>query len=374
MRVAVNGISAQLGGGLSYLAAQLPYLEADLELTVFVSAEAALSLEPHLIRARIHVAPRLTRFLAVRIIWEQLVFPVAHATGADVVYSTGNTAIFLTSKPQVVVFQSAYHFGAAARRLLRRPRAPLKRRVRNTAQRSLARASARRATRCVAVSHSLATDIKGDVRLSHQVVVIPNGAIELPDTLGDSDESGFTLGRYALAVANDYYHKDWVGLIESWRQSTGLTLALVGRVYSGRARERVLSAIRSNKSTRWLGEVSDRRQLGYLYRGAEVYVAHSLLESFSLTPLEAMQAGTPVVASDIPAHREVCGDAALYYDPMDGDSLARAVREVTGSDELRLDLIFRGRDRLRAFAWAANASATRDLLIQTCLAQRGCPK
>jgi glycosyltransferase involved in cell wall biosynthesis len=58
---------------------------------------------------------------------------------------------------------------------------------------------------------------------------------------------------------------------------------------------------------------------------ASVFVFPSRYEGFGLPPLEALAAGTPVLASDIPAHREVLGAAASYAPPDDADALAAAL-------------------------------------------------
>lgn len=73
--------------------------------------------------------------------------------------------------------------------------------------------------------------------------------------------------------------------------------------------------------------MTDRGKLADLYRNASCVVAHSHLESYGLTGIEALSVGTPVAASDIPAHREFCGTAAHYYDPSDAGALTAAVRQ-----------------------------------------------
>ncbi len=67
---------------------------------------------------------------------------------------------------------------------------------------------------------------------------------------------------------------------------------------------------------RWLGHVPDN-DLPALYRNASALIASSVYEGYDLPPMEALACGTPVIASDIPVHREVLGDAAMYVSPTD---------------------------------------------------------
>lgn len=61
------------------------------------------------------------------------------------------------------------------------------------------------------------------------------------------------------------------------------------------------------------------------YRDAGVVVAPSMFEGFGLTPMEGIACGVPVVASDIPTHREFLGDAPQYFPPQDVDALVAAI-------------------------------------------------
>lgn len=67
------------------------------------------------------------------------------------------------------------------------------------------------------------------------------------------------------------------------------------------------------------------QQLPLLYRACDASIFPSLLESFSVTPLEALHTGTPLVASDREFVRQITGDAALLADPEDPVALARAL-------------------------------------------------
>jgi glycosyltransferase involved in cell wall biosynthesis len=86
----------------------------------------------------------------------------------------------------------------------------------------------------------------------------------------------------------------------------------------------------------------------------DVYLAHSLLESFGMTILEAMTLGVPVVASDIPAHREVCGEAAIYYNPASPTELTQAIFDLIHRESLVQELVCRGYERLKLFDWQRN--------------------
>ena len=90
-----------------------------------------------------------------------------------------------------------------------------------------------------------------------------------------------------------------------------------------------------------LGGVSDlvRR---YLFEHATALAYVSLFEGFGLPPLEAMSARTPVLGSDIPALREVCGDAAVLVDPFDVEAIADGLVRLVNSSSLRDELRERG--------------------------------
>jgi glycosyltransferase involved in cell wall biosynthesis len=95
-----------------------------------------------------------------------------------------------------------------------------------------------------------------------------------------------------------------------------------------------------------------------LYAGATCFVFPSLYEGFGLPVLEAMAAGTPVVASRAGAIPEVGGDAALLVDPRRPAEIAEAIETVLGDGQLRATLVARGRERARLFTWEAVARQT----------------
>jgi glycosyltransferase involved in cell wall biosynthesis len=115
-----------------------------------------------------------------------------------------------------------------------------------------------------------------------------------------------------------------------------------------------------------LGRVSDGA-VRALYENALCFAFPSLYEGFGIPSLEAMLCGCPVIASDIPALRETCGEAALYCDPHEPKSLARQIRALACDRDLRSKLRTLGLPRARGFSW--NRSA--ELLLDTLREVRG---
>ncbi|MGZ4385254.1 MAG: glycosyltransferase family 4 protein [Gaiellaceae bacterium] len=89
-----------------------------------------------------------------------------------------------------------------------------------------------------------------------------------------------------------------------------------------------------------------------LYRRAACLVFPSLYEGFGQPPLEAMACGCPVACSDIPVLREVCRDAARFFDPKSPEAIAEAVSELLDRPG---DLLERGIERAASFTWERSA-------------------
>lgn len=109
-----------------------------------------------------------------------------------------------------------------------------------------------------------------------------------------------------------------------------------------------------------LGRVDDDA-LVEVYNVADVLLFPSLYEGFGLPPLEAMACGTPVVASDIAAAREVIGDAGLFADPLDANGLADQIVRILGDGELASTLRARGLERVKEFTWESVAGQFEEL-------------
>jgi glycosyltransferase involved in cell wall biosynthesis len=145
------------------------------------------------------------------------------------------------------------------------------------------------------------------------------------------------------------------------RDSTDLVVEAVERLGSGAPRLLIAGlggdvphTLRARVEA--LGWVSDEELRG-LYRGALAYVHPSRYESYGgFAALEAMAAGTPVVAFDAPGVTEALADAALLVESRDADALATALRRVCDDVNLRARLAAAGRTRVEPLRWERAAA------------------
>jgi glycosyltransferase involved in cell wall biosynthesis len=152
---------------------------------------------------------------------------------------------------------------------------------------------------------------------------------------------------FLLYPANPWPHKNHERLFEAFRRvrkaRPELRLVLTG---TGLERLTVLP-----EGVELRGRVP-REELAKLYRTASALVFPSLYEGFGQPPLEAMASGTPVAVSTAGSLPEVCGDAAIYFEPTSVDEIAEAILTVL---ERPGHLIERGLERASHFTWDATA-------------------
>ena len=122
--------------------------------------------------------------------------------------------------------------------------------------------------------------------------------------------------------ANRWPHKNHGRLLEAFalvrREQPELRLVLTG---GGHERLALPDGVETRGYV-WVAELVE------LYRSASAVVFPSLYEGFGLPPLEAMACGCPVAVSRAASLPEICGDAAVYFDPTSVEDIARGIDEV----------------------------------------------
>jgi alpha-1,3-rhamnosyl/mannosyltransferase len=169
--------------------------------------------------------------------------------------------------------------------------------------------------------------------------------------------------RYALHVGTVEPRKNVPALLAAWRLLRARRIAPPALVLCGgwgwkaeEIRKEIAEAMREGWAVH-LGYVGPG-ELSALYRGAELVALPSFYEGFGLPAIEALKAGAPLVASDLPVLREVAGDAALYAPPDRPDLWADRIAELLADSGLRDELRRKGRERAARFDWRRAAEET----------------
>ena len=162
------------------------------------------------------------------------------------------------------------------------------------------------------------------------------------------------IGRpYWLYVGTRWSYKNFATLLRAFiriaSQTDGYLVTVGGEVALEPWQFDVVIRNRLEHRMRLLRGIDDL-ELKILYSGAAAFVLPSLMEGFGIPLLEAMACGTPIIASDIPVFREVAADAAVYFDPHDGEALADAMLGILEED-VRQPLIGIGHRRVQRFSW-----------------------
>lgn len=163
---------------------------------------------------------------------------------------------------------------------------------------------------------------------------------------------------FLLYVGSRVHYKNFSQLLQAyahWQKRTAIDLLVCGPPWSS-AESQWLATSGLAGNVQHAGEVSDEG-LCQLYNTALALVSPSLAEGFGLPALEALACGCPLVASDIPATREVAGDCPHYFAPTSVESLLAAL-DAALSEGRSLPRTQAGLARAAGFSWDRTARAT----------------
>jgi glycosyltransferase involved in cell wall biosynthesis len=369
MHLFINSLAASAGGGLTYIRNVIPHMAATPGLRVTVALVPGLREE---FRAFGEVDFVELEVSASRRFWhEQFVLPgLIRNSGAEVLLSAGNFALCHSPVPQILLSRNSLYTSADFYRdLLSRSeyRIWLDSHLRGLiAKRSIAWADI-----TVAPSEAFAAELRrwtGNSRIR----TIHHGfdreaftrdkspvAAEVERKLKAAESSvrllfvshynyyrNFETALRALPFLRDRFAGRAVKLMLTCRLAAGENPG----AYRPEAAAKLVRHLGVSDMVIELGAIP-YRQLHHLYGRANIYLTPAYTETFAHPLVEAMSSGLPVVASDLPVHREICGDAALYFPSFSAEELADRVTEVATSADLAARLSDSGLGRVAAFSW-----------------------
>jgi glycosyltransferase involved in cell wall biosynthesis len=370
MRIFLNCLAASAGGGLTYLRNVVPHLCSRSDVQTMVAASTGLRHEigelPNLAWADLEPARGAGR----RFWQEQTSLPqMIRDWRADVLVSAGNFALRKSPVPQILLSGNSLYTSADFSRDLRSRRdyrLLLDTRIKG----AIAKKSIRWADCTVAPSEAFAKDLCHWTGAS--VVVVHHGFdhqtfwadnTPLPADIQQKLDSAKDALRL-LFVSHYNYYRNFETLFRALpflRKRMGgrrvvlfLTCSLGSRENPGTyCAETAATLVRELGGTDQILELGavPYRMLHHLYHACDIYVTPAYTETFAHPLVEAMASGLPVVASDLPVHREICDDAALFFPRFSPELLADCVMQVHQSSALREQMSAAGLKKSRQFSW-----------------------
>ena len=373
IRLFINGLAASAGGGLTYLRNVIPHLARRVDAETTVALSPAMRQEFVGLSNVSFVEGSESGGAARRFVREQTTLPgLIRRSGAQVLLSAGNFALWNSPVPQILLSRnSLYTSGEFLHDV--RARGDYGIWADTIVKGWLARRSIRCAEITAAPSEAFAQELSlwsgRKVRTLHHGFdrdAFTRDATPLPSDTQIQLEQGKDALRL-LFVSHYNYYRNFetlfraLPILSSRLNQKKVKLFLTCRLnsdenpgsYQTEAALSLVSNLRSSESVVELGTIP-YRSLHQLYRACRVYVTPAYAESFAHPLLEAMSSGLPVVASDLPVHREICRDAAIYFPHFSPEALAECVLQVHQSPELAETLSRSGLNRAEDFRWSTH--------------------
>ncbi|MEP7274300.1 MAG: glycosyltransferase family 1 protein [Acidobacteriota bacterium] len=382
--ILLNALASTAGGGITYLRNVLPRLatlQSHLRFLALVPRESITGYRS-LVGDRIEMQTAPAGATLGRLWWEQTgLRTLIRNQRVDIMIALGNFALFGAPVPQILFNRNDLYFSREFERDLL-SRGLLGELLGNRFKRWLSLRSIRAAdinvTPTRAFAERLAKFNGGDADIFK---VIPFGF----DSVAFSGEKApldpvqlekLKLGepnRRLLFVSHYNYFRNFETLIRALpHMPANVQLVLTtdirpGAVYGGydaTVAAKLIDNLGVRERIAMLGPVAYDR-LHHLYRLCDMFVCPSYSESFGHPLLEAMASGLPVAAANLPVHREICGEAGVYFDTFGERALAAACSQVLNDTELAASMKAEGLERSAAFSWDRHVKSLTGLIEQS---------
>lgn len=180
-------------------------------------------------------------------------------------------------------------------------------------------------------------------------------------------------GKYIIAIGSVHPRKNYERLIEAMSDERlqDYTLVICGSIAwkSDSVFEKIKKLNLENRVI--ITNYIETEDMQNLLTGAELMVYPSFYEGFGIPPLEAFAYNIPVVTSNTSSIPEVVCDAAVLFDPFDVKDMSDKIIGVLNSNDLKTDLIAKGKERLNFFSWDKCAKEHMNVYLEALKEKRG---
>lgn len=318
------------------------------QIVVFLSKWAAESLGNFSDRVRLQAIDARLENRVLKNLYEQLRFPsLVHAQSIDVLHSLAYVGPVLSAIPHVLTVPDL-NFKFPGHEVKGMKRFILSR---------LCYLTAARSSRIIAISAFTKREIeKYWPEMVKKTSVVHLGSEE-PDIVSISRTQPDT--NYLLFIGGGT-HKNSAIAVRAFGKiplTADWSLTLVGRIDEGVAAELANLPLAKQKLVKSVG-FQPRAKLDELLAQAGCLIVPSRYEGFGLPVIEAQNRGVPVICSNAASLPEVAGQGALLFAPDDEECLVSHMTQVALSDNLRRELVSRGRENVIRYSWLRTAEET----------------
>jgi len=176
--------------------------------------------------------------------------------------------------------------------------------------------------------------------------------------------------KYFLTIASAVSYHCLKELIEGFdkflnQTKSNIKLLLISKNLNNRYFNEITELLSElkNKEQVILLEDIDRELIPKLYTNAELYIFPSYCEVFGFTNLEAMLCGTPVLTSKLSAIPEICGQAAIYFDPRDPVDIKEKIISLYSNVKIKNELIEKGFKQAKKYSWDKTCTLTKSTIL-----------
>jgi glycosyltransferase involved in cell wall biosynthesis len=176
------------------------------------------------------------------------------------------------------------------------------------------------------------------------------------DKSSPNDQFQILNTKYLLFIGRLEERKNIVGIIKAFeilkeQYKIPHKLFLAGKPGFGYEKiKNEINNVNCTKDIQELGFVNDSEK-AELLKNADVFLFPSFYEGFGLPILEAQNAGVPVVSSNVSSIPEVANGSAILADPNKAEEIADAVYKLISDENLKNDIIKKGRKNSESFSW-----------------------
>jgi len=366
-KILINAVSSKMGGALTYLKNlidEIQVLNPKEQFVICLTQETANEILPKIKSSKIKiVCPKNIKSGIMRLFWDQFgIRKILKEEKVDVLFSIANYATLFCPVKQLLLIRG-YLFTMPYFREKIFSDYSLAKKIIFILKQILTCFSALRADLVMFPTQSAADDFRKMMKISPKKVIVNHYGTYLNrfknQSSFDKDNSNISRLLYATMYTERKNFSVLFKALSALKKNKILFKLITPADFNDKlARKtatlkndrRLFKKFNLENDVIFTGKVP-YENINKLYKEADIFLWPTLIESFGHPLVEAMAAGLPVIASNIPVNVELAGDAAMYFEPLDDKDLFEKMKKVIQDSKLRQKMSLDSEKRAGLFKW-----------------------